>query len=167
MTQERLKELLHYDPETGIFIWRVSRGGKVIAGSTAGLVQRNGYVYIRVDRRRYLAHRLAWLYIHGKFPSDQIDHINRVRTDNRISNLRAATNAENTQNRSKRSDNTSGVIGVYWDNKRQKWRAQIRLNGHNIFLGSYQTVEEAAAARAAAKATYHTFNPEDNNEKTT
>lgn len=163
LTQERLKELLDYDPGTGVFSWIVDRGGTAKAGSVAGRLNGNTYLQIMVDGKRYCAHRLAWLYVHGEFPPDQLDHINRIRTDNRISNLRPATGTENNQNCSKRSDNTSGVIGVGWHKKCGKWVAHIRLNGRRKHLGLYDTIEEAAAARASAKAELHTFHPEDNN----
>lgn len=164
VTQARLKELLDYNPSTGIFTWREGRGG-MAAGSVAGCVSSEGYVQLTVDGKHYKAHRLAWLYVHGEFPLNQLDHINRVRTDNRICNLRPATHAENAQNQRKHRDNTSGVTGVSWDKKSRKWRANIRLNGRKIFLGLYETIKEAAAARAAGKAKLHTFHPEDSNDK--
>lgn len=164
VTQERLKELLDYDPGTGIFTWRVSCG-TAKAGSVAGTVRPDGYVAIQIDRKPYLAHRLAWLYVHGEFPTDQIDHVNRVRTDNRIENLRLATNAENAQNMSKYRTNTSNVVGVCWNKRGGNWVAFIWLNGKKIHLGLFDTIEEAAAARTAAKAKLHTFHPEDNNDK--
>lgn len=165
VTQERLKELLAYNPETGIFTWRVNRTGTAKASSIAGRVSNRGYLQIKIDGKLYSAHRLAWLYTHGEFPPDQLDHINRIRADNRISNLRIATGAENSQNYSKRNDNSSGVIGVDWHKQSGKWQARIRLNNCRMSLGLYDTIEEAAAVRAAAKAKYHTFNPEDNNDK--
>lgn len=164
VTQERLKELLEYDPGTGVFTWRVDRGSAK-TNSVAGCGDGYGYLRIRVDGRAYKAHRLAWLYVHGEFPPDQLDHVNRVRTDNRISNLRPATHAENKQNYSKRRNNTSGVTGVYWHKRSGKWRTEIMLNRRIFCLGYYNTIEEAAAARAAAKAKLHTFHPEDSNDK--
>lgn len=161
ITQERLKELLDYDPGTGVFTWRIDRTGTAKAGSVAGSLDADGYPQIKVDNRLYKAHRLAWLYIYGELPPHQIDHINRVRTDNRICNLRTATNAENLQNQRKRRNNTSGVIGVSWRKGLSKWQARIMFNGRCIHLGYYKTIEEAAAARAAAKAKLHTFHPED------
>lgn len=165
VTQARLKELLDYDLGTGVFTWRVSCG-TAKSGSVSGTVRPDGYVGIQIDRKPYLAHRLAWLYVHGEFPTDQIDHVNRVRTDNRIENLRLATNAENAQNMSKYRTNTSGVVGVCWYKRDGNWLAFIWLNGKKIHLGLFDTIEEAAAARTAAKAKLHTFNPEDNNVKT-
>lgn len=165
VTQARLKELLNYDPGTGVFTWRVSRGPKP-ADSVAGVIKGNKYIYIGVDGKTYLAHRLAWLYAHGIFPLGQVDHANRIKTDNRIENLRLATQAENMQNLSKPRNNTSGVIGVSWDKQHKKWRAQIMIHGRQIYLGLYETIDGALAARYAAKEKYHTFNPEDNNVKT-
>ena len=165
MTQERLKELLDYDPEAGIFTWKRPRRG-IAANSMAGGLTPNGYIRIQIDRKDHLAHRLAWLYIHGVIPEADIDHINRRKDDNRIANLRAATRSENQQNHPKRSDNTSGFPGVSWYKKVNKWGAHIKHSGRRIHIGLYETLEEAAAARAAAKAKYHTFHPEDNNEKT-
>lgn len=164
VTQSRLKELLDYDPGTGVFTWRVSRGNAK-SGSVAGSKNGQGYLQIMVDGKRYKSHRLAWLYVHGKFPPEHIDHINRARADNRIANLRLATSSENPQNQRKRRNNTSGVVGVHWHKKLGKWQAYIMSNGRGIHLGYYGTIEEAAAARAAAKAKYHTFNPEEINDK--
>ena len=161
ITQKRLKELLDYDPETGVFTWRVGRTGTAKNGSVAGSFDSDGYSQIKVDNRLYKSHRLAWLYVHGEFPLHQIDHINRVRTDNRIENLRPATNLENHQNQSKRRDNTSGVVGVYWHKRDRKWQASIRLNGRHIHIGCFDTIEKAAAARTRAKAKLHTFHSED------
>lgn len=160
ITQERLKELLDYDPGTGLFTRRIGRGGEA-AGSVAGTTNNDGYVRIHIDKKLYRAHRLAWLYIHGEFPPNQIDHINRQRSDNRIENLRPSTQRENNQNQSKPRSNTSGVVGVHWYKRIGKWQAYIMLNKRNIHLGYFDSLEEAAAARAAAKAKLHTFHPED------
>lgn len=164
VTQARLKELLDYDPGTGVFIWRVSRG-TARAGSVAGTFNSEGYIRIKIDRKLYLAHRLVWLYVCGKFPVNQLDHIDRDPSNNRIENLRLATQAENKQNLSKPYTNTSGVVGVSWNKQTGKWQAYIQLNNRQIHLGLFDTIEEAAAARAAAKAKLHTFHSEDNNAK--
>lgn len=162
LTQTRLKELLSYDQASGVFTRAKQQGGKTI-GSVAGSKDGKGYIQITIDKNRYLAHRLAWLYIYGKFPNEEIDHINRNRVDNRICNLRVATRLENQQNHSVRKDNKSGVVGVSWHKASGKWRAQINFGGRKIDLGIFLTVEEACTARAEAKAKYHTFHPEDNN----
>lgn len=161
LTQSDLKELLHYCPETGEFTWLVSTGPRAQAGSVAGTLS-HGYQQIQIQGTLYRAHRLAWLYTHGEFPPEGLDHKNRVKTDNRICNLRPATDAENQQNLSMRSDNTSGHVGVSWNNPRQKWLAQIRINCKKIHLGRFTNIEDAIAARKAAELKYHTFQNEEN-----
>jgi hypothetical protein len=114
----------------------------------------NGYVCIRIDNILYTAHRLAWLYVHGNWPAHQLDHINKNRSDNRLCNLREATNAENAQNR-KRSDNKTGYTGVNQENN--KWKAEIKLNYKTIRLGLFETPEEAYSAYLSAKHGLHPF----------
>lgn len=158
MTQERLKELMRYDAGTGDLI-RVVKMKQVEAGGIAGWVENNGYRRVCIDGRRYLAHRVAWLYVHGKWPEHEIDHINGVRDDNRIANLRSATHAENAQNRGKRPDNSSGLQGVSWHVWHKKWAANIRVHQKLRHLGYFDTPEAAHAAYLAAKAELHTFQP--------
>ena len=119
LTQNRLKELLHYDPETGIFTWRVSRRGAK-SGSVAG-VHDNGYIRIKIDYELYLAHRLTFLYMEGYFPEYHVDHKNRIRDDNRWSNLRHVSRQCNQRNASIAKDNTSGITGVCWHKNNKKW----------------------------------------------
>ena len=154
LTAGKLRELLHYDPETGIFTRKVRTSPRVKAGDIAGSQGGGGYLLIRVCSRKYQAHRLAWLYVYGEWPEDQIDHINRDRADNRIANLREVTNKQNQQNASKRSDNTSGYPGVSWYKLDSKWAAKIRHNQKLIHLGCYNAIEEAVAARKAAEKLY-------------
>lgn len=158
LTQSRLKELLHYDPNTGTFVWRSARQG-VRVGGVAGCINGNGYQLICVDYRLYMSHRLAWLYVYGAWPEHEIDHINGIRDDNRIANLREATRAENAQNRAKQSNNTSGLIGVHWDSTKRKWISQIKIDGATKHLGVFDTPESAHAAYCVAKAGLHTFQP--------
>lgn len=154
LTAEQLREILHYDPETGIFTWKVRTSRRVKVGDVAGCTGGNGYLRIRVCSRKYQAHRLAWLYVNGTWPKDQLDHINRNRSDNRISNLRDVTNKQNHQNRSKSSNNTSGHPGVSWHKRYSKWQARIRHNYKLIHLGYFDTKEEALSARKAAEKFY-------------
>lgn len=112
----------------------------------------NGYLCIRVDYKLYLAHRLAWMYMVGSWPKDQIDHIDRKRDNNKFSNLREATTEENAQN-------ASNVVGYSYDSFSSKWKAQIGVNGKNKHLGRFNTEEEAKAAYVAAKEQYHQFQP--------
>lgn len=162
LTAERLRELLSYDPETGLFRWRVSRG-RAKAGMSTGYVNNEGYSLIGIDQRLHKAHRLAWLYVHGVWPTDQLDHINNIRHDNRIANLREATNAENGQNRVKRVDNTTSKTGVCWYIKYNCWQARITVMGKRIHLGYFAKWEDAVDARTKAKSEHHKFNPADTN----
>jgi hypothetical protein len=154
LTAEYLRSILDYEPETGIFTWKVSPSTKVKVGDVAGSVNGRGYLQIRIQSRPHKAHRLAWLYTYGEWPKDQLDHINRNRSDNRISNLREVTNKQNGQNRSKYSHNTSGHPGVYWHKQGSKWVACIAHNYKQIYLGYFENLEEAIAARKAAEKLY-------------
>ena len=124
ITQKELKELLHYDPGTGVFVWKnIITANQKKNGDVAGGYDDKGYIKIRINYKHYLAHRLAWLYVYGEWPSKHLDHINRNPSDNRISNLREATHLENNKNASKRKDNTSGYKGVNWHARNKKWIA--------------------------------------------
>lgn len=160
LTFEEVDRMLSYDPATGALTWKVSRGNAK-ASSVAGTDDGQGYLRVRVQGKKYFAHRLAWLLHTGAWPSQQLDHIDGSRTNNRISNLRECSNAENHQNRGKRSDNSSGVQGVCWHKAAKKWMARIKVDGKQIHIGYFDTIEEATAARTAAKAQYHQFNPTD------
>lgn len=160
LTQERLKELVSYDPETGIFTWRVNRRGtKSKAGDTAGGANGHGYLALRIDYKLYLCHRLAWLYVKDIFPAKGLDHIDGNGTNNRITNLREATQRENLENqRRARSDNkSSGLLGVTWDRQKKKWLAQIQTNGKHKYLGRYFKAEEAHAEYLRSKEILHSF----------
>jgi hypothetical protein len=146
LTQERLKYLFDYDPLTGIFTRKV-RIGIHKPGSIAGSPQNKGYIQMYVDKKNYLAHRLAWLYIYGSFPKIQIDHINRIKTDNRIDNLRDVSNSENQHNIGVRSHNQSGVTGVVWDSRSKKWKAQLIYENKRYNIGTFVNVVDAKAAR--------------------
>ena len=154
LNAEYLRSILHYDPETGIFTWKVRTSTRVKVGDAAGCPEGGGYLQIKLQSRPHKAHRLAWLYTYGVWPTDQIDHINRNRTDNRIANLREVSNKQNHQNKSKPSNNTSGHPGAYWDKQRSKWQAKIAHNRKQIHLGHFATIEEAVAARKAAEKLY-------------
>ena len=159
LTQNHLKSLLDYAPDTGAFTWRVSRG-KATRGAVAGSLSHDGYMRICIDRNMYLAHRLAFLYVNGKFPKDCIDHINGNKADNRISNLREASPAENSQNIKCYMTNTSGFTGVYFNKRHNKFYARINYSGKRKHLGHFDTAELASEAYKEAKQAFHTFNPE-------
>ena len=156
LTAERVRELLDYDPETGVLTWKVRRGGRAHLGAVAGVPDGLGYVSIRVDSRLYRAHRLAWLLSHGRWPPEQIDHINGVRDDNRLSNLREATRGQNMENqRRPRAGNTSGFLGVCWHARSKKFMARITTGGTRFYLGVYPDAESAHAAYLKAKRELH------------
>lgn len=156
LTAQRLRELLHYDPETGVFTWLVAKGSAAPSGRRAGTIHR-GYRRITINGVHHYEHRLAWFYVHGKWPTDQIDHENRVKDTNHISNLRPATHAEQQQNRGIRSNNTSGYPGVSWHSQTGKWVAYINADGKRKHLGMFPTAGLAAAAYLGAKAGLHPF----------
>jgi len=141
INQERLKELLHYDPETGVFKWKIAISYRIRVGDVAGCFDDDGYIKIVMFNKAYRAHRLVWLYVHGKFPEDCMDHINGIKDDNRIINLRAVTHAENNKNLPLRKDNTSGYIGVGWDKGKNKWRVSIS----NVHYGRFKSKSDAIA----------------------
>jgi len=148
LTQNRLKWLLKYSPDTGEFRWLVTKG-RCRAGALAGATDAGGYRVIRVDGVLYKAHRLAWLYAYGRWPDGLLDHINRVPSDNRLANLRRATQSENMHNANRRS--RSGVPGVRWRAERNRWVAQIRVGYRNHVIGSFVSKDEAIAARRKAE----------------
>ena len=151
---DRLKKVLHYDPNTGVFTWLQATANRISVGAVAGALSNKGYVRIQIDRKIHPAHRLAWLYTYGVWPKSAIDHINHVKTDNRIVNLREATPSENARNSGLRRDNKWGYKGVsYWARKK-KWAAQIRIDGKNKLLGVFVSPEDAGAAYAQAVKLY-------------
>jgi len=154
LTQSELKELLNYNPETGVFTW-VKKIRTVSAGDIAGgIMGDQKYVRISINGKKYLGHRLAWLYMTGEWPKHQVDHINHVRSDNRWINLREATNQENQKNASKRKDNKSGLTGVHWVKKECKWIAIIQVNKKPKCLGLHEDKFEAFCARLSANNKY-------------
>lgn len=159
LTAERLRELLHYDATTGEFTWVVScRGTK--AGDRAGTDSSEGRRHIIIGYARFKAHRLAWLYVHGKWPNGLVDHTNGDPTDNRIDNLRESSMSENLQNqRRAHKHNKTGILGVSWRPTRNKFRARIVVNGKETNLGHFDTAEEAQSAYLDAKAKLHSFAP--------
>jgi hypothetical protein len=160
LTAERVRELLSYDPDTGVFLWIKARRA-VTVGAVAGSSYGNGYLRIKINDRAHLSHRLAWLYAHGEWPAAQIDHINGIRSDNRLVNLREATPGENQQNVASTRSTPSRRLGVTWDKRARKWRARIKINRKETHLGLFETIEGAAQARAKAKAQMHKFQPFD------
>lgn len=158
VTHEQLLQLLNYEPDTGVFTWRVTRNGISPKGSTAGRVDTKGYVQIKIFYREYSAHRLAWFYVNGEWPTGELDHSNRVRHDNRIENLRLATRSQNAANRALQSSSKTGIKGVHWHKRDRRWEARITVNGRRTHLGQFAHIEDAAAAyRVAAEQHFGNF----------
>lgn len=153
MDANKLKSKLHYDSDTGIFTWiESSKGTKAgaVAGSKCGK-----YTIIIFNQARYLAHRLAWLYVYGEMPKNFIDHVNGNGMDNRICNLREATKNQNCHNSKISKRNTSGVKGVSWHKYKQKWHARLNANHKSIHIGYFDDLELAELVMNEARLKYH------------
>lgn len=150
ISHTRLRELLHYSPDTGSFIWKIATSNRGAVNSVAGFLLNTGYRYITLDGQKYLAHRLAWFYVNGEWPSGDIDHIDRNRDNNAIANLRPATRSQNMSNGGVRKDSKSGYRGVTWHAQNKSWRATIQKDGKQHYLGCYKNVEDAAEAYRVA-----------------
>ena len=146
ITKEKLHSICTYDKHTGIFIFN-NKNNQICKSN-------NGYMRFNISGRSYLLHRLAWLYEFGIYPDTQIDHINHIRDDNRIENLRLVSHKENGRNQKIRTTNTSGMTGVYLDKKKNKWRAQIMIDGKCLYLGIYYNKSDAITAREEANKKY-------------
>lgn len=145
LTHENLRNTLNYDKETGLFRWIVKRKGIEKSG-IAGRITDQGYRVICIDYKQYRAHRLAWLYIYGEWPPHEIDHINGIRSDNRIENLRSATHKQNRRNSLMYASNKTGFKGVYFYKQKKKWVAQIKMDGTTKYLGIFSKPEDAYEA---------------------
>ncbi len=169
ITQESLKELLDYDPETGVFVWKKrsshyfknnsykDRWNNRFSGKETGCIsqaeKKSSYKVIRIFKKNYLAHRLAWLYHYGHWP-EFIDHINHNGLDNRINNLRSISIAENNRNIKKSSNNSSGVTGVFFQKNRKTWNASIHKDSKKIHLGAFKNKNDAIKARKEAEVNF-------------
>ncbi len=158
LTAERLRELLDYNPDAGVFTRRLAvgrNGGKRI-GALCGNTKQNGYRYITIDRQTFREHRVVFLHVYGDWPSGQVDHINGIKTDNRLANLRIVTQTVNQQNqRRAKANNKLGLLGVTLDKRYGTFQASIRHSGKKMHLGSFQTKELAHAAYLNAKRRFH------------
>src|SRR5574341_371610 len=155
ITADRLKQLLHYEPGTGLFTRKVSVPGSK-AGTFAGYPDRYGYIRLRVDGKHYLAHRLAWLFFYEEWPVSGVDHINGQRSDNRLCNLRDVNASLNQQNRKRAQKNsTTEFLGVTFEKRTQKYLAQISAGGTRRFIGRFDSPESAHAAYLCEKRKHH------------
>ena len=145
-------KILNYDKDSGVFTWKIQKR-RIKIGDIAGHVSRKGYIVITIDGIKYQAHRLAWYLSTGIIP-DKIDHINHIKSDNRLCNLRNVSDSGNQQNKSKQKNNVSGVTGVSWDNRCKKWVSIISVDNRNIYLGSFSVFSDAVNARKNAEVLY-------------
>lgn len=165
---EYIKSRIDYNPDTGEFVWKErtrkeyphdnfrTTWNKKHAGKVVGHVMKNGYRDISVDHMRFTAHRLAWFFVTGYFPKEDIDHVNRDRDDNRFCNLREATRSQNLRNASLRSDNKSGVKGVSFDKKSGRWSVRMWNNDRIYqYLGAYDTLDEAKDVAERKRREFH------------
>lgn len=156
LSHQRLLEVLDYCPDTGVFRWKIARG-RAGRGTVAGrkswdnTKKRRARLQIQIDGQLHAAHRLAWFYMLGQWPSNELDHKNQDPLDNRWCNLREASRTENQYNLPRRSDNTSGVPGVRWHSFAQKWNARIHADGQEVHLGLFADFDEAVRARQQAE----------------
>lgn len=152
----KIMNMVFYNHITGVFLWRKTITGKIKAGHICGSFKDGGRFVIRAGGKRFLAHRLAWAIVYGKWPDGEIDHIDGNPSNNAISNLRDVTKTINMQNRKRAtSHNSSGLIGAHYHTKDKRWRARIVINGVSTYLGSFKTPEEASQKYIEAKRKYH------------
>lgn len=149
-----LLAILEYDKVTGIFRWKLTRSGNALCGAIAGCLNSKGYQQIRINGYSYLAHRLAWFYEYGTWPTSQLDHIDRNKQNNVIGNLREANASVNAYNTEPRKGNSSGVKGVYYCNTTRHWKSWIWLNGEHRHLGCFLRKEDAVKCRKDAELKY-------------
>ena len=157
ITQQRLKQLSVYDRQEGRFYALVGRS-QVKIGDQLGYQHSEGYRRVRVDGKQYQEHRLVWLYYYGELPPEQLDHINGVKSDNRLENLHAVSNAENRKNQRQHRKNTSGIVGVRWHSRGKRYVAHIGVRGKHTHLGRFDNLFDAACARKSAEL-IHNYHP--------
>lgn len=158
-TVDELRRLFHYDPETGVFTRQVTTSGRGRAGTRADILKPDGYRYIHYKANWILAHRLAWFYVHGILPVKFLDHVNIIRDDNRLFNLREVDHSGNAQNvKGAQKNNLScGLRGVSYYRPYQRWMARLYVAKKFIWCGYHDTAQEAYSAYCAAKLKYHPF----------
>lgn len=158
LTPEMVRHWLAYDPETGLITWRIPTLSGKKAGDPAGSLRPEGYMHIRVCGCQPMAHRVAWLLYYGDWPDGNLDHIDGIRSNNAISNLRLVSRSQNQKNKARCRRNKSGCVGVRWDKTLDAWLASITSEGKQIYLLSTRSLIDAAAARKSAEIKYN-FHP--------
>ena len=151
---QEIAAVLNYCPKSGVFTRKTQTSNSVRIGQVAGCINPKGYRQIKVCGGRYYASRLAWLFVYSEWPDGQIDHVNHIRDDDRIENLQVVSSLGNNRNRSKATNNASGVTGVHWIKSRQCWRSNITVKGRLIHLYQGKDLDRAVAARNAAEREY-------------
>jgi len=147
LTQAKLQAQIHYDPETGLFTW-------IKTNNKAGYYPENKYSQIGLNNKLYYGHRLAWLYVYGYFPQ-YVDHINGIKSDNRLINLRKATNQQNACNSKIPVTNTSRIKGVMWNKNAKKWQVQMKIDGIQKHFGYFKDIEFAELVAQEIRSKYH------------
>ena len=155
LTQEFLRHLLDYNPDTGVLTWRAKPSQGIKIGRQAGTPTSEGYLALQINKKKMYAHRAIWLHVHGVWPAEEIDHINRNRADNRLVNLRAATRLENSHNTGKHVTNTSGHKGVTFHRRNKQWQVQLSANNKTFYVGQFAQLTDAVQARAIAEIFLH------------
>lgn len=151
INQKEVEKILSYDPKTGFLFWQINSKSGVRVGDVAGSPDNNGYNIIRIGKKNYKAHRLAFLLMEGYMPENDIDHKDRDPSNNKWNNLREASKQCNARNRKVRTGSVSGITGVTWYKRYKKWRSVIMINGKNIYLGQFNKKHDAAKARWGAE----------------
>lgn len=154
ITAEEAREMFNYNPETGVITWRKRPVPRIRVGSVAGHRHGEGYISIGFRGKSYLAHRLAWLIMLGVWPEEVIDHVDGVRDCNKWANLRSVSQKENMRNAAIGKSNASGVQGVGWHRRANKWLSQIKVDGKVIYLGVFKIFDDAVTARKNAEEKY-------------
>jgi len=155
LTHEKLLEVLHYDPVSGVLTWKGNRGTNQTKGRVAGWIRKDGYRYLTVSKERFLAHRLIWFYMTGEWPENQVDHKDRCRSNNKWENLREATYSQNGANSAVRKDSISGIKGVAFHPQSGRWKARITSGSKPHYLGIFKTPDLAHQAYISAARKYH------------
>lgn len=156
LTQEQLKEVLSFDHETGVFTWKTERIGRK-QNAVAGTTRKDNYRTICINKKYYLAHRLAWLYFYGEWPKKMIDHIDRNKSNNQIKNLRDVSQSVNQCNvdKAQKNNKSTKLLGAYFNKKAGKFSSSITIDKKSIYLGLHQTAQLAHEAYMSAKKQFH------------
>jgi hypothetical protein len=155
LTQETIRHLFSYDAETGDFAWKVQKSRNIKLGEPIKANKITGYRCVKINKKTYPVHRLIWLYLYGHWPHGDIDHKNRIRSDNRLCNLRDVSRTDNCQNITLPSHNKSGHIGISWVKSHKSWTVYIKVDKKNKWLGYYKDINQAIAARKKGESTYY------------